>query len=92
MRALRERLDALDRAIEEIEGAFGELGEQISMESAMEPVIPLGVPHGYPPGALANNVTVAPWEVFWILGQLRDAYRDRVLGPAEALAAEATHG
>lgn len=88
----RARLQALDDAVEAIEWAFGHLGEQIVGDATgLEPEIALnGLAYGFAHDTLAKDVTLAPWEVFLLLGMMRDAYRDKVLGPAECAAA--AHG
>lgn len=82
---LRERLAAIDRAVEAIEAAFGDLGEQLVYHTATEPSVRLNeaFPHGFPPETLANDVELAPWEVFNLLRHVREAYATDVLGPAE---------
>jgi hypothetical protein len=77
----RERLAAIDSAISAIEGAFGDLVEQF--DTAGDPQVSAVVFHGWPDDVLANDAKLTPWEVFYLLRKVREAYASDVLGPAE---------
>lgn len=72
--AARRRLMAVAQAREEIEEEWGDLTAQIMAGHGTEPLIGLHTgPHAYPDDHLANDVRLAPWEVFRLLQRLHDA-------------------